>query len=655
MFWPLGALGSFGSGAIEGYQSADEIRMNALKRQALADELASLSAFDPSILQGRGGGEFYRPPPQPMGPPPPMTPGGPPPQMAGPMAPPMTPSGPPPQALGAMPPMMGSPEAMAATPDPRFADIPRGTLAAPYSGAGVSDILGSGRDRVRQEIEGTPGLASEFDALTTAEVGREPQRRQMFQESVINEAVKSQRSLADVLRRRDYFPPETFARAGREGPSGIDVPGDIWGGSNVARFATGNASFDPRTGRMVGFQGGPVTAVAGEGRGQERFGLEGPGSVAWARSAGYEGPGSAREQAGMPPSAQTVQYRPPGAGGPEGMFDLGTLAQRIKDRFPNLSPAAQFMALQRYSGMLNEQGKSQLAHVRMQMQEEGLDLRRKLLEEQQKRLDETKRWRGVISGEPGYTGGGAPAGTSAAAGAPGTATADPGSQVVPGTGGLTRDALDFNAARLNITGQMPQIGGGTAGNLSRKALTNRAAELARIDNLDPKTATSDQMLLKARLAGMRTLETRAANLELAGAESEKLIPRVRDTSAKVDRTEYPSLNALIIAAQRGTGGTDVIKLGTAINSLIYVYARVLKPTGILNETDTRRAQDLLNIAWSNGQIGAALDQMEVELDSARQGLGLARERYAPLPGKGGGATAPTPATAPKGDDPLGLF
>lgn len=206
--------------------------------------------------------------------------------------------------------------------------------------------------------------------------------------------------------------------------------------------------------------------------------------------------------------------------------------------------------------------------------------------------------------------------------------------------GLTEEALNDAAYKYYKTGKLPPY---MRDQRQRDAIMNRAAELREAEGKDPREIPLDQQEFLARSAGMRTLETRAANLQLAASEAETLIPRVRETSAKVSRTDYPTLNSVIIAAQRGTGGEDVIKLGIAANSLLYVYARVLKPTGVLNEADVKRAQDILNIAWSQGQVNAALDQMKVELQAAEEGLGIARDRY-----KRGGAVAPSAPAPPAG-------
>jgi hypothetical protein len=200
--------------------------------------------------------------------------------------------------------------------------------------------------------------------------------------------------------------------------------------------------------------------------------------------------------------------------------------------------------------------------------------------------------------------------------------------------GESATALDASAENYRQTGKLPpNMGRGVQGTAESLRIRERAAELETEDGGNPADWSTRWQKFGAQTAGRRTLETRAAGLELAENEATSLLPRVREASAKVSRTQYPSINSLIEAAQKGTGGTDVIKLGIAVESLVPVYARVLKPTGQIAQGDMARAHDILDKAWSDGQIGAALDQMQVELKSARTALDKTLDQYGVKPKK----------------------
>lgn len=101
-------------------------------------------------------------------------------------------------------------------------------------------------------------------------------------------------------------------------------------------------------------------------------------------------PGQPSQPLNMAPPAQTAggpappgpPRSPPQPGGaplPQGMFDLQTLAQRIKAANPNLPPEAMFAALNRAVPMLNVQGRQQLLQLRRQYQQQMMDYRMRQL------------------------------------------------------------------------------------------------------------------------------------------------------------------------------------------------------------------------------------------------------------------------------------
>lgn len=188
-------------------------------------------------------------------------------------------------------------------------------------------------------------------------------------------------------------------------------------------------------------------------------------------------------------------------------------------------------------------------------------------------------------------------------------------------GGAGSPTLDADAELYRQTGKLPpNMGRGVQGNAEARRIRERAGEQEIEQGGNPAEWPTRWQSFGAQAAGKKILASRQYNLTLTENEASSLLPRVREASAKVKRTEYPTLNKLIEAGQQGRGGTDVVKLGIAVASLVPVYARVLKPVGQITEGDTHRALEILDKAWSDGQINAALDQMEVEMKSARSSL-----------------------------------
>lgn len=131
--------------------------------------------------------------------------------------------------------------------------------------------LAERRARFQNELQ-DPKIRNRLLALTHAEVGNQgPKAHQAFMETLFNRADARGQSLWDTMHG-PYFPQITHQRtSARTGDPRLDqqygnLLQEVASGSNVANFATGNAS------GTVGFAGGPQTAAYGG----ERFGIEGP-------------------------------------------------------------------------------------------------------------------------------------------------------------------------------------------------------------------------------------------------------------------------------------------------------------------------------------------------------------------------------------------
>lgn len=169
-----------------------------------------------------------------------------------------------------------------------FTGPARGSPAGLPTQALSTPTLALTRERILRELQDNPAVARQFDVNTTAEVGTDPAARAAYQATAIDRAVSRLMPLASAIAPgAGFYPAQTL---GATRASGIGVPAALFAGANPAGFATGNASFDPRTGRWVGFAGGPQTATTGAGITRELYGIEGP-DLPYARMVGYSGPG----------------------------------------------------------------------------------------------------------------------------------------------------------------------------------------------------------------------------------------------------------------------------------------------------------------------------------------------------------------------------
>jgi hypothetical protein len=193
-------------------------------------------------------------------------------------------------------------------------------------------------------------------------------------------------------------------------------------------------------------------------------------------------------------------------------------------------------------------------------------------------------------------------------------------QRAEGAGVINDDAAKLAADRILAGDESATVGmARSAGNMT-KVMDALVAQ----NNARPHPMTGDELAAKiAEFSGMkaaeRTLGTRSANMEVAANEVANMAPVALEASRNVDRSQYPTLNSLLLAYDRGTGDTNVVRAGLAANSLIYTYAKFLNPTGIPTDADKARATDILSLAWSQGQFDAGIDQiMRLEIPS---GLG----------------------------------
>ena len=124
-------------------------------------------------------------------------------------------------------------------------------------------------------------------------------------------------------------------------------------------------------------------------------------------------------------------------------------------------------------------------------------------------------------------------------------------------------------------------------------------------------------------AAERSLAGQTAKMSTAANEANKMVGVVRGLSDKVDRTEFPTLNAISNAVAKGTGNKEIVQLNTSINALVNSYARAISPTGAPTVSDKNHAREIINSAYSQGQLGAILDVMQQEMAISREAAGTA--------------------------------
>lgn len=212
------------------------------------------------------------------------------------------------------------------------------------------------------------------------------------------------------------------------------------------------------------------------------------------------------------------------------------------------------------------------------------------------------------------------------------------------------DTLTFMAQQVLAGDKSPftNIGRGAQGAENLAALRTEVQRQAQGRGLGGADLAALNAEFGGLQAGERTLGNRTANIEMAASEAQSLMPLALQASAKVNRTQYPSLNKVILAAQQGTGDENVVRLGVAVNGLVNTYARAISPTGAPTVSDKDHAREILDKAWSQGQLGAAIGQMNQEIQAARKSPGSVRGEFRhAISGRSGDAAFPEAASTPK--------
>ena len=239
-----------------------------------------------------------------------------------------------------------------------------------------------------------------------------------------------------------------------------------------------------------------------------------------------------------------------------------------------------------------------------------------------------------------------------------------GSEAPPPT--LNQDAAKLIADSWLNGNRQAAVGFGRSP-ANQATIMNEIAAEAKEKNISGPMISALQAIYQGEVASQRTLGTRAANMEVAANEVDLMAPLALEASQKVDRTQFPRLNSIILAAEKGTGGENVVQFGLATNSLIYTYAKFLNPTGIPTDADKARASEILDTAWSKGQFSAAITQIKREIMSGQAAISstkgeisklvtgeTSKENPATPSNKSDYDRLPPGAYYRKPDDPLGV-
>lgn len=165
------------------------------------------------------------------------------------------------------------------------------------------------------------------------------------------------------------------------------------------------------------------------------------------------------------------------------------------------------------------------------------------------------------------------------------------------------------------------MGRGNAATANYALVDDEVTRLSQERSISGADLAAKQAEFRGLGAAERALGTKSATVGMALNEAKNLVPVAVTASEAVDRSKYPTLNAALLAADRGTGDENVIRLAGATNSLINAYSRAISPTGVPTDSDKSHAREILDAAFSKGQYKAAVDQLMIEMNAAEKSPG----------------------------------
>lgn len=194
---------------------------------------------------------------------------------------------------------------------------------------------------------------------------------------------------------------------------------------------------------------------------------------------------------------------------------------------------------------------------------------------------------------------------------------------IAGGGQLNPDALRLTAEQY-LAGDRQAVQGYARNAAARIALQNEITKVAKERGYKGADIAAQMADFAGITAGSRTVGTRAAQIELASSEAEKMIDIAADRSKAFERTKFVPVNVAIKAFETNTGAPEVKAFGAAVNSLVNVYARAISPSGVPTVSDKDHAREMLSVIDSPEQFKAVTDVMRQEMKAARAAPGEVR-------------------------------
>lgn len=143
-----------------------------------------------------------------------------------------------------------------------------------------------------------------------------------------------------------------------------------------------------------------------------------------------------------------------------------------------------------------------------------------------------------------------------------------------------------------------------------------AAELNLKNGITPEKQAMVDADYIAKTAGLKSVETRGANIAMFADEAANQFKLLRAASEALPRSELKPLSKMEVDYANNTGSIAAAKYVATIQAAVNTYTKALAGAGISTDAAKDHAYGVLDQYGSNGQIQGALDVMTQEMQTA---------------------------------------
>lgn len=160
------------------------------------------------------------------------------------------------------------------------------------------------------------------------------------------------------------------------------------------------------------------------------------------------------------------------------------------------------------------------------------------------------------------------------------------------------------------------MGYGNTGAANRALVQHYIRDTARQSGMTGAQIATKIAEFGGLMASERSVGTRAAQVDLAVSELNRVMPLALQASKTVNRGQFVPINTAVQALQRGSSDPNLARFVAANNTLVNVYARAVSPTGVGTVEQRDHAREMLGTATSQQAYEAVVNQMQKEAEAA---------------------------------------